>query len=366
MLRRRIQEILSRKFPRWVFDDRTGPLDWSLLPMEMKREIVKHADIRTRHSLRQCSHQDKQIVDSFKISLPFVRIESDHNYASLMICESRTQILKVVLTRKKFRFRRKTVVQISDNIAGEKYEEFCKNEDLDVVLQSLLGIISWINITIDTLNLDLKYPHDAITKYLDIHYRQCFGPRRKTRVICSSMEFSCAQVHFLPIDETRIISDLVTNWQSGRLMMAGKKYNIVPMGHFAEIGQIAFWKPSLLECNLGALISGILWKMAGEMVYYYIPGLEVTEAEQQELARRFEAVVRRHGVVNVLSITDGADVERKLYVKISTCGVQIQKAGIDEDPRFPKEGCMLDWMCSKCDKSVKSWYFRTTNRIKGD
>lgn len=63
------------------------------------------------------------------------------------------------------------------------------------------------------------------------------------------------QVHFLPVDEVRVINDLITNYEEGRMMLAGKKYNVSPSGHYAEIGETAFWKPTLLNCNLGALIA---------------------------------------------------------------------------------------------------------------
>uniref|UniRef100_A0A1I7SYA9 FBA_2 domain-containing protein n=1 Tax=Caenorhabditis tropicalis TaxID=1561998 RepID=A0A1I7SYA9_9PELO len=276
-----------------------------------------------RANLRQCSRRDRQIVDSFKVNLPFVRIETDKNYASVTVMENRIQVLRVTLSKRKLRLRKKTVVQISDSIEGEYSREFHSTQDFDFILESFLSAISHRNITIDILNLALKHPQG-----------------------------------------TRIIGELNTNWQSGRMMLAGKRYNIVPTGHYADIGKITFWKPSLLECNLGALISGILWRMSTEMEYYYIPGLEVVESEYEEITRRFEGRMTRHGQVTVLHITNENAPERKLLVKITKCGVIIQKSAFDAILNIPKDQCLFDWMCSKCDNSVASWYFRKTNGLE--
>ncbi|CCD69566.1 F-box domain-containing protein [Caenorhabditis elegans] len=357
MLRRRIHEILSRKFPKWVFEERLEPLDWSFLPVEIRREVVKHTDFQTRCRLRQCSLQDQQIVDSLLIELPFVRIETDKNYVSVLICESKTSILRIDLAKRKIRLRKKFVMNISDNILGKNAKEVQINHEFDTIIESLLNAISRINVSVSSLNLYIKYPIDAVINYLDVQFRQQTGPKRKTKIICSGMEFLMGQVHFLPVDEVRVINDLITNYEEGRMMLAGKKYNVSPSGHYAEIGETAFWKPTLLNCNLGALIAGIIWKINTEMECYCIPGLDVPE--YQEYCARFEGQITEYRNTRVLHIPV-PETTRKLFVLINKCGVVIQKANIDDVVHIPKEKCILDWTCSTCDKTIESWYFRST------
>ncbi|KAF1752487.1 hypothetical protein GCK72_019042 [Caenorhabditis remanei] len=360
---RRVHEILSKKFPKWVFEERTEPLDWSILPVEMKREIVKHTDFETKCRLRQCSVQDKQIVDSLKVSIPLVRIETDRNYMSVMICENRNRVVRVDLKKKNKRLRKKFTMKISDNIHGSNAKEVCSNCESEAIFESLLKSVYRDNVTIETLNLSLKYPNDIITKYLDIHYREVIGPRRRTKILCSDLDFLIAQVHFLPVDETRVINNLVTNYEEGRIMMAGKKYNVSPMGHFASIGVTSFWKPSLLACNLGALIAGIIWKINTEMECYYIPGLRVPE--YQEYCDRFEGRITKHNDILVLHIpARDPDNNQKLIIKMNKCGVVIEKRRFEDVPVFEKDKCILDWMCASCDKSVESWYFRAKHGIE--
>ncbi|UMM33932.1 hypothetical protein L5515_007229 [Caenorhabditis briggsae] len=357
----RVREVLSKKFPRWVFDERSGPLDWSILPMEMKREIVKHTDFETRCRLRQCSKQDQQIVESLKVGIPFIQIESDKNFASAMIFESETKVIKVEVSKKLVsKLSKKPKIKISDNIEGANPRQIRSCHDFDAIVDSLLRAIYRDNVSIDSLNLILKYSNDIITNYLDTHYREQFGPRRKTKITCSGVGFLVANVYFLPIDETRVFNPLVTNYEEGRMMMAEKTYNVAPSGHLARLGPTTFWKPSLLNCNLGALIAGIIWKINTEMERFFIPGLEVPE--YQEYCNRFEGRVTRHGKFTALHIPVGdQDNEKKLIIKMSACGVLIEKKRFEDVAIFEEGKCILGWLCSKCDKSVESWYFRETH-----
>uniref|UniRef100_A0A8R1I471 Uncharacterized protein n=1 Tax=Caenorhabditis japonica TaxID=281687 RepID=A0A8R1I471_CAEJA len=185
------------------------------------------------------------------------------------------------------------------------------------------------------------------------------------RIVCSGLEFLPCFLESVQIDEIRLGNDSLTKFESndGKLI-AGRHIDLIPFGYRESKCEVI--RPSVLRCNLGALIAGILHNINTPWRFYWLPGYE--ETEHVTLCERYSGRLDKlPNNIHVLLIPVPENDELKLLVKVSECGVTIQKfARIDLPQNLQKisdKTCGLSWMCKNCDKSMESWYFRKTLNV---
>ncbi|CAI2354152.1 unnamed protein product [Caenorhabditis sp. 36 PRJEB53466] len=327
---RRVQELLARKSPRWEVEDANEPVNWPNLPVEMKREIVKYTDFLTKNRLRVCSTHDQKIVDSLPQKIPFLRVTSDKNHASLTVVESKSQVLRVDVTRKRVRLRVKNVISISDNIQGANGKEIHSVYEMDDIIRGFIRAISHKHIKIETLNLSLIIPNQAIWDYLSQNYREQ-NEANRTKIL--------------------VTTSFMKGIESDLKLFAGKKFEDLDPHTYRDL-PTEFIKKTAMRCQLGALLAGILWNRESQMDYYWIPHME--EQNPEQLAHRFSGRIDYYPGVHVIRIP-APNLQKVLTVNISECGVSIRKRAANESD---DKTCGLGWTCSNCDQRIESWWYR--------
>ncbi|UMM19488.1 hypothetical protein L5515_015066 [Caenorhabditis briggsae] len=325
---------------------------WSILPIEVKSEVLKFTDFYSSNNVRLCSKSDQEAVETLKTNIPFLKINISSDHVTLIIIENTSEILRIDIIKEE-----DVEIYRSQNLECGLKTKILKSANFLEEIRNFFNGIFARKLEIESCSIenDELKSGDEILKIVG----EKLSKAVPKKVILSGKSFQATKNAL----KTKNISseilirtwkkDISKNWTgydwfkgfnvSGWNSKQGAQEHIIATTHIELYPYIA-----------------LLQSWPNEK-FHWFPGLHV--ADPQKKFSDPGSGMRNSTFIEFSThqfIKIPIDSKKTMFVKFSKCGVSIRMTN-EEDIDVEDTECGLEWMCLKCEpKTMEDWYFRET------
>lgn len=329
---------------------------WSSLPDEIKSEVLKFTNFLSSSNVRLCSKRDRDVVESFKVAIPFLKLGISPIYFTLMIIQNPSNILRIDLKTEEnsdVRIYRSQSLDCGNEGTLLKSRDF-----IDEISNLLVGIFKR-KLEIESCliqNNGVEKDHKILRMIQTLFTENC--PKR---IILSGKSTSESQDSLSSLKK-KTCEMVVRNWTKDE--SRGTWDNWKPIGF--KVFEVSKWKTKNgiqehVTATIGIELVSYLARIESnpQKRVHWIPGYH--KEDQERCLRSFPGAeyeqYPNHGIYKV-----PIDEKRTSFVKFTKCGISIQIGNL-KTVNIKSSECGLEWMCPNCGaSSMEDWFFRETVR----